>query len=71
VSFENRIFSFNYFSLAGGIPRSQRLVVKKVLRVHAPWCFYENLFAGGLSRAFYGLLAISFKLYLHCQKPQK
>jgi hypothetical protein len=46
-------------------------VVEKVLRVHAPWCFYEKLFAGGLSHAFYGLLVASFGLYLHYEKPQK
>jgi hypothetical protein len=45
-------FEFNYFSLTGGTLRAQRLVVEKVLRVHAPWCFYEKLFAGGLSRTF-------------------
>jgi hypothetical protein len=64
-------FKFNYFSLAGGIPRSQSLVVEKVLRIHAPWCFYEKLFAGGLSREFYGLLATRLSLCLHYEKPQK
>jgi hypothetical protein len=46
-------------------------MLEKVLRVYTPWCFYEKLFAGGLSRAFYGLLTTSFGLCLYCEKPQK